>query len=89
MAIRTCKPRTWDPDSGSSPFEFVVEEVERIRYYNSGYRSACMPARSTTPSPGQSLRSHRGHVVHLNQLNEPGLEAAGKHTFEIAKARKL
>ena len=68
-------------------FDWIVEECERIRYWDGQETRAPKPR---VPA----LRSLRGNDVHhtasprLN-LHKSSSNAPGEHTFEISKARKL
>lgn len=91
---KTCKHRTFNHDSGENPFNWIIEETARIRHHNQRFRDTHRMEqalkRGPLPADFKSLRGfHRGHAVHLLKRDEPGLQASGEHTFEIAKARKL
>lgn len=93
LIAKAVRRREYTPDKGNV-FEFIVEEVARVRHYEQRNREVgrMEQALKRGPLPGEfkSLRGfHRGHPVHILKRDEPGLQTSGEHPFEISKARKL
>jgi len=80
------KPREFNWGSGENPFDWIVTEVERIRYWDAS-RHDPQPASKPT------LKSLKGfdsrNALLTGQGQKSGFDTPGEHTFEVSQARKL
>lgn len=89
MGIKEIRRRDYNPDAHGNIFDFVVEESERIRYWQGQETQDAIPARDQ-PSSWLSLTRHKpGRTATLLNPQVPRPDHASQNVFEISQARKL
>lgn len=87
MGIKEIRRRDYSPDAHGNIFDFVVEESERIRYWQGQETQDPLPARN---APWRSLSRHKpGRSVTLLHTQITCPENTRQDVFEISQARKL
>lgn len=85
--MKEVRRRDYNPDQHGNVFDFIVEEVERIRYW--GGHETKDPIPPQAPHWLSLTRHKPGRAAPLLNSQVACPKDAGQNVFEITKARKL